>query len=118
MSETNKVTVKQGFAGNLTITIKDADGNAQDLSAATIYFHVKAKKTDTTYLLEKSTSSGVTTSSATGGIITVALTRAETLSLTKNCTAEIIIKYSATNIAISKDIELVLVKSVNTGTLS
>ena len=118
--ETNKVTIKQGFAGDLTIYIVDSDGSAVNLTGATVYFMIKTKKSDadTAALISLYTGSGVTTSSASGGIITVALTRTQTLALTKNVTGECVIRYSASDITHTKDIEVAVVKSVKIGTIS
>jgi len=118
MGETNRVTIKQGFAGNLTITVLDSNQTPVNLTGATIYFSVKAKKGDASDLITKSSSSGITTVSAAAGTCTVALTRAETLALTKNVTAELTLRYASDNIIPSKDIVISLTKAVNTGTIT
>ena len=112
MATENKFTLRQGYAGNITITIKDADGAVVDLSGATIYFVLKNRKSDTTALLTKDSNGDITVTSATGGIIDVAFTQAETLALTKNATAEVIIKYSTTNVTKTKDIFVFIDKGI------
>ena len=120
MATENKFTIKQGFAGTLTFTIKDADGNALSLAGTpTIYFTVKNRKSDTdaSVLLAKDTTGDVIITDATAGIITVAFTQAETAALTKNATCEITIKYSTTNVVKTKDIHLLLDKSIKIATV-
>jgi hypothetical protein len=114
MATENQFTLKQGYAGSVTITVKDADGTVVNLTGSTIYFKMKNKKTDTTYLLEKDSAGegSVAISDATGGILTVDFTQAQTLALTKNATAELIIKYNAANVTKTKDIHVFLDKSV------
>lgn len=119
--ETNKVTIKQGYAGDILFYIKNSDGDAKNLTGAVAHFMIKNKKSDadTDALISKlSTGSDVALTTPTDGLLTVTLSRAETLALTKNCTAEIVLRYSATEIVHTKDIEVTLIKSIKTGTIS
>ncbi len=120
MATVDTFTMKQGFAGDITFTIYDLDNVEVDLSGATVYFMIKNKKSDTDSdaLISKDTTGDVTITDATGGVITVSFTRTETLVLTKNATAEINIRYSGTDIIPTKDIEVVVEKSVQTGTIT
>lgn len=120
MATENQFTIKQGYAGTITFTIKDADGAVVSLAGTpTIYFTVKNRKSDadSAALLTKDTTDDVTISSPAGGEITVAFTQAETAALTKNATCEITIKYSATNVVKTKDIHLILDKSIRIATV-
>lgn len=120
MATENKFTIKQGYAGTITFTIKDSDGDAVNLAGnPTIYFTVKNRKSDTdaNALLAKDTTGDVTIVTAASGIITVAFTQAETAALEKNATCEITIKYNATNVVKTKDIHLVLDKSIRIATV-
>ena len=114
MATENQFTIKQGYAGNITITVKDADGSVVDLTSSTIYFKMKNKKSDTTYLLEKDNSGegSITITDATAGVLTVAFTQAQSIALVKNATAELIIKYSSSNVTRTKDIHVLLDKAV------
>ncbi len=120
MTTENRFTIKQGYAGTVTFTIKDADGSVVSLAGGpTVYFVVKNKKSDADgdALLAKDTTGDVTISNASGGVITVAFTQAETAALTKGATAEVTIKYSSTNVVKTKDIFITLDKSIKTATV-
>ena len=112
---TNQVTLKQGFAGDLTITLKNKSGEVVDLTGATVFFVAKYEKTDPDSeikIAKDSASGGVTIKDAPGGVIEVTLTQAETLALDKNLWAEAIVKYSDTNVTRTKDIEIKLETAV------
>lgn len=108
---TNIVTLKQGFAGELTVTLKNKSGDPVDLTGSAVFFVAKYKKTDPDSELKiakDSLSGGVAIKDAAGGVIGVSLTQAETLALDKNLWAEAIVKYSSTNVTRTKDIEIKL----------
>lgn len=119
MATENEFTLKQGYAGTITFTVKDADGDAVSLAGATVYFTVKNKKSDVDadILLSKSTDDDITVTDEDAGVMTVAFTQAETADLEKNATCEFTIKYSATNIVKTKDIHLILDKSIRIATV-
>ena len=48
-----KIILKQGEAKTLAITVKDNDGAAVDLSAATLFLGVKKDKSDAQYTFSK-----------------------------------------------------------------
>lgn len=72
-----KITLKRGEAKIINMTVKDSDGVVVNLSEATLTLGVKALKSDTTYSLSKSDSSFDKTS-ATSGIVSVAVTSTDT----------------------------------------
>ena len=72
-----KIILKQGEAKTLTITVKDDDGAAVDLSAATLTLGVKEAKTDTAYTIEKDDDDFIKTLAASG-IISVDFTEEDT----------------------------------------
>jgi len=72
-----KITLKQGEAKTLRITVKDADGVAVDLSAATLTLGVKKAKADAAYAIEKD-DADFTKTEAASGIISVDFTEEET----------------------------------------
>jgi len=65
---------------NFLYTVKDQDGSAVNLTSATIKWSIRRTK-DSTAALEKSTSSGITITSAANGQFTVAVTDADTVDL-------------------------------------
>jgi len=120
MATENKFTIKQGYAGTITFNIKDVDDSAVSLAGSpTVYFTVKNKKSDTdaNALMAKDSTGDITITDATAGTITVAFTQADTAALTKNATCEITVKYSTTNVVKTKDIHLILDKSIKIATV-
>jgi hypothetical protein len=71
------LTMKQGEAKTITFTVKDADGVAVNLSAATLTLGFKAAKSDVAYLIEKD-DGDFTKTQAASGIVSVNLTEADT----------------------------------------
>lgn len=69
--------IKQGEQKNLILTVKDAQGQLVDLSTATLFLGFKAKKTDTSYAIEKSDLAFVKTNAASGEVA-VKLTSTDT----------------------------------------
>ena len=108
---TNIVTIKQGFAGELEISLKNKESEPVDLTGAAVYFVAKYEKTDPDSeirIAKDSLSGGVVIKDAAGGVIGISLTQAETLALDKNLWAETIVKYSSSNVTRTKDIEIKL----------
>ena len=117
---TNIVTIKQGFAGELEISLKNKESEPVDLTGAAIYFVAKYEKTDPDSeirIMKDSLSGGVVIKDAAGGVIGVSLTQGETLALDKNLWAEAIVKYSGSNVTRTKDIEIKLEKAVKKQTV-
>ena len=73
----SKVTIKQGEAKTLTLTVTDQSGAAINLSAATLTLGVKKAKSDTAYAITKADAAFGKTQAALG-IVTVPLTAIET----------------------------------------
>jgi len=73
----SEIILKQGEAKTLTITVKDSDGLAVDLSAATLFLGVKKAKSDTAYAFSKD-DADFTKTQAAQGIVSVALTESDT----------------------------------------
>ena len=83
----------------LTITATDQDGDAIDLTGASITWGLKKKLSDSSVTLTKSTGgSGVTITNATSGIFTVALDAADTTGLSGDYIHESKITDAATKI--------------------
>ena len=116
MATENKFTIRRGFAGSITMTFKDADGNVINLTGATVYFDIKNKKSDTSVLISKSSTAGtISVSDATNGVFSVAFTQTDTLTtMTKNCIGEATAVYSTSSIIRSKDIHITYDKSNRT----
>ena len=73
----SEIILKQGEAKTLAITVKDSDGAAVDLSAATLFLGVKKAKADAAYTFSKDDADFDKTQAATG-IVSVGLTETET----------------------------------------
>ena len=74
------------FAGDdktLTVTVLDPDGDAVNITAATIKWQC-ARSLGKASAISKTTSSGITITSASGGIFTVALEDTDTEDLSAN----------------------------------
>jgi len=113
MATTNKFTLKQGFAGDINFTIRNADGTALNLTSATdITLEMKYKKADTSSVISKSLSSGISVTTATSGLIACAFTQAETIALTKSLKGELTIKFSSSSIVKTVDIFITVEKAV------
>jgi len=72
-----EINLKQGEAKTLTITVKDSDGVAVDLSAATLLLGVKKSKADPEYAFSKE-DDDFDKEQAASGIVSVNLTAEET----------------------------------------
>jgi len=72
-----KIILKQGEAKSFQITVKDADGVAVDLSAATLLLGVKKDKSDAAYTFSKE-DADFEKAQAAQGIVSVALTITDT----------------------------------------
>ena len=74
--------IHRGDSRNLVVTVRDEPGNIIDLTGATIVWEI-ADSVAGPALLSKTNGAGVTITDAAGGVFTVALTPADTLSLTR-----------------------------------
>jgi hypothetical protein len=72
-----KLTLKQGEAKTLILTVRDSTGGPVDLSTATLTLGVKKTKSDTDYALTK-TDTDFEMANAALGIVTVDLTESQT----------------------------------------
>jgi hypothetical protein len=73
----SKITIKSGEAKTVIITVKDADGNLVDLSAATLLLGSKKDKADAAYAFSKD-DAAFDKSQAAQGIVSVDLTTTDT----------------------------------------
>lgn len=98
------IDVKQKEAKTIKFTCT-LDGSATDVSSATdFHFGVKRKKTDTTYLIEKS-NEDFNTDDAASGIVKVSLSASDLNLDAGNYIGELRITFSATNIDKSADLD-------------
>jgi hypothetical protein len=74
----NKLTLKSGEAKTITLTVTDDAGAAVNISAATLLLGVKKSKDDAAYTFSK-LDAAFDKSQAALGIVTVALTSADTV---------------------------------------
>ena len=72
----------QGDTKRLSVAVKDPDGNAVSLvGAQSIKWWVARKVTSTTRLLQKTVGTGITVTNAAGGLLTIAIDPADTVSV-------------------------------------
>ena len=72
-----KITLKQGEAKTLTLTVTDKDGAAVDLTDCTLFLAAKSHKTEAEYVFSKE-HSDFDLSQAAQGIVSVFLTGTDT----------------------------------------
>jgi hypothetical protein len=73
----SEIVLKQGEAKTLTITVKDNEGAAVDLSTATLFLGVKKSRSDAAYTFSKD-DVDFDKSQAANGLVSVNLTATDT----------------------------------------
>ena len=76
--------IEQGTTFNNTITYKQANGSAVNLSGAAITLKAKDNRSDSLLVVDLSVGNGITITNATGGIFTISLTATQTAAYTWN----------------------------------
>ena len=106
--------LKQGEAKTIQFTITDSSADALDVSAATMSFFVKKRKSDTAALIAKySTSTDFTVTDATAGIISCVLNATNTDQTPGKYVSELTLAWSATNIDKSTDLSVSITQKVS-----
>ena len=104
------VSFKQGEAKTLTLTVTEG-GTAVDLSAATLEFAVKKRKSDTSYVIRKEDGDFDKTQAA-DGIVSVDLSAADTDQDPWSYIGELKVSFSASSIDKSADLTVVIEQAV------
>ena len=106
--------LKQGEAKTIQFTIMDSSAGALDVSAATMSFFVKKRKSDTAALIVKySTSTDFTVTDATAGVISCVLNATNTDQTPGRYVSELTLAWSATNIDKSTDLSVSITQKVS-----
>lgn len=74
------LTMKRGDDRTITLTLTDGNGNALDLTGASLWFYVY-KADGSATVITKTVGSGITVATPASGIATVAISNANTASL-------------------------------------
>jgi len=104
------VSFKQGEAKTLTLTVTEG-GTTVDLSAATLEFGVKKRKSDTNYVIHKE-DADFNKDQATNGIVSVNLNAADTNQDPWSYIGELKVSFSASSIDKSADLTVVIERAV------
>lgn len=107
------ITLKQGEAKTLTFTITDANGDAVDVSLATMTFTMKDQKSDASALVTIVDGSFDKTDGA-NGIVTCPISATQTNQTPGKYTGELKTQISASNIDKSSDILIRIIKATDT----
>lgn len=105
------ISIKQGEAKTISFTLTDSDGDAIDVSGATMSFGVKEQKSDDDYIIEKS-SDDFDTSKASNGIVFLSLSSTDTDVEPESYVAELRAEIDSTSIYKSDDIDFIVEESV------
>jgi len=108
------LSIKQCEAKTIQFTITDSSADAVDVSASTMSFFVKKRKSDTALVIAKySTASDFTVTSATAGIISCVLNATNTDQTPGRYVSELTLAWSATNIDKSTDLSVEITQKVS-----
>ena len=100
------ISLKQGEAKTVTLTITDINGNAVNVSAATLKFMMTYGSTTVTVL-----DAAFNKTQGASGIVTFVLSSTDTATYGK-FKGELMITFSATNIDISEVLDVNIVQSI------
>lgn len=106
------VTLKAGEAKTLRFTVTDTDGDAVNLTTATLTFTVKKRKDDSSPMISK-TDSHFDKTQAASGIVDLPILATDTAIPAATYTGELKTVFTATNIDKSADITFVVEQAVN-----
>ncbi len=100
------ITLKQREARNLTFTVQE-QGEAVDLSSASLFFGVKERKGDTAFALAKE-DADFDKSQAQNGVVTVFLTAADTDLSPWAYVGELQVSFPGPQATVSKSADLIV----------